>query len=87
MLEKTLGEARVRTDFNVSGSGVVDTIKQKTAELINVLQAIRNDEVSKTYEKSPEVKQELSGEKLRLISLAQTTFEEAAMWAVKAATC
>jgi hypothetical protein len=83
---QTLGEQRVRIDFNVSGSTVVDQIKTKTADLINDLQAIRNDEVSKTYGQSPDKKNEVSGEKLRLIALAQTTYEEAAMWAVKAAT-
>lgn len=86
MLDKSLGEKRVRTDFNVSGSSVADSIKQKTAELINDLQAIRNDEAAKTYDKSVYAKNEISGEKFRLISIAQTTYEEAAMWAVKAAT-
>lgn len=86
MNEKSLGEQRVRVDFNVSGSTTVDQIKQKTADLINDLQAIRNDEVSKTYDKSEDAKVQQSGEKLRLIALAQTTYEEAAMWAVKAAT-
>ena len=65
--EKTLGEARVRTDFNVSGSSVVDSIKQKSAELINLCE-------------------ELKAKDGRLASLAQTSYEEAAMWAVKAAT-
>jgi len=63
----TIGEKRVRTNFNVSGSSVVDEIKQKSAELINLVETIK--------EKDP-----------RLASLAQTGFEEAAMWAVKAAT-
>lgn len=82
----TLGEQRVRVNFNVSGDTIVDKFKVKSAELIDLLQSIKNDEVSKTYEKSPEQKQALSGEKLRLIALAQTAYEEAAMWAVKAAT-
>ncbi len=83
----TLGEQRVRTTFNPSNESVVDRIKQKSAELIDLLQAVRNDEVSKTYDKTPQELQAQSGEKLRLISLAQTGYEEAAMWAVKAATC
>jgi len=82
----TLGEQRVRTTFNPSNDGVVDQIKQKTAELINLMQSVKNDEASKTYDKSEESKKELSGEKFRLIALAQTAYEEAAMWAVKAAT-
>lgn len=85
-MEKSLGEKRVRTDFNTTGSDVVNSIKQKTAELINLLEAVRNDEVSKTYEQSPETLQEVSGEKLRLIALAQTAYEEAALWAVKSCT-
>lgn len=82
----TLGEQRVRISFNPSKESVVDRIKQKSAELIDILQTVRNDEVSKTYGKSPAQLQALSGEKIRLISLAQTAYEEAAMWAVKAAT-
>lgn len=72
MSEKTLGEARVRTDFNVSGSSVVDEIKQKSAELINLVNSLPVE--SGPFEKS------------RLIALASTAYEEAAMWAVKAAT-
>lgn len=82
----TIGETRVRVKFNPSDLDIVSQIKQDTAKLINLLQAVRNDEASKTYDKSPEEMRELSGEKLRLIALAQTSYEEAAMWAVKAAT-
>lgn len=64
---KTLGEARVRTEFNPSNDSVVDQIKQKSAELINLVETIKD--------KDP-----------RLGALAQTTYEEAAMWAVKCAT-
>ncbi|HFK5521127.1 Acb2/Tad1 domain-containing protein [Elizabethkingia anophelis] len=83
---KTLGEKRVRVEFNPSDDSTVSLLKQKSAELINLLENVKNDEVSKTYENSPEALQTVSGEKLRLIALAQTTFEEAAMWAVKAVT-
>lgn len=83
---QTLGERRVRTSFNPSNNSSVDVVKQNTAELINILEAHRSDEVSKTYGETPEVKQSVSGEKLRLIALAQTAYEEAAMWAVKALT-
>ena len=74
-MEKTLGEKRVRTDFNPSKEGNVEFIKQKTAELINVLEEFKNDE-----------RNNLDGEAKRLVSLAQTSFEEAAMWGVKAVT-
>jgi len=73
---KSLGEKRVRTDFNVSKSNVVDDIKSKSAECINLAESLKPTDGSM-----------MSGEKGRLISLAQTAYEEAAMWAVKAATC
>ena len=75
MSEKTLGEARVRTDFNVSNDKLVDQLKQKSAELINLCESMKPTDGSM-----------MNGEKARLISLAQTHFEDAAMWAVKAAT-
>jgi hypothetical protein len=73
----SIGEDRVRTKFNPSANGVVDQIKQKTAELIDICDQMRGP----TGEKGA-----LSGEAQRLLSLAQTAYEEAAMWAVKAAT-
>jgi hypothetical protein len=36
----TVGEARVRTTFNPSASETVDHIKQKSAELINLVDAV-----------------------------------------------
>ncbi len=84
IMEQTLGQKRVKAEFNPSKDELVDQIKNKTAELIDLLQRMRADEASKTYEKSPEEKNIQSGEKFRLISLAQTSYEEAAMWAVKA---
>lgn len=74
-MEKSLGEKRVRTEFNPSKEGNVEFIKQKTADLINVLEEFKNDE-----------RNNLDGEAKRLVSLAQTSFEEAAMWGVKAVT-
>lgn len=79
----TLGEKRVRTDFNTSGFGAVENIKVKAAEFINLLEGYKNDFVS-TYYDSPAP--ENAGEFLRLISLAQTKAEEAAMFGVKAVT-
>jgi hypothetical protein len=63
----TLGETRVRTTFNPSADSVVDKLKQKSAELIDMCEQLKS--------KDP-----------RLAALAQTAYEEAAMWAVKAAT-
>lgn len=69
---KTTGEKRVRVNFNPSDNGQVHIIKQKSAELINLC-----DEMTVGAER---------GEKARLTALAMTAYEEAAMWAVKAAT-
>jgi len=65
--ELTLGEKRVRLQFNPSADSVVDQIKVKTAELIDLCETLKAKDG-------------------RLASLAQTAYEEAAMWAVKAAT-
>lgn len=74
----TLGEKRVRSRFNPDLNSKVDEIKHKTAELINLVQDIQEVEI-KDELPVPE-------EQSRLIALAQTSYEEAAMWAVKAAT-
>ena len=63
----SIGEQRVRTDFNISNAETVSIIKQKSAELINLCEELKHKDG-------------------RLASLAQTSYEEAAMWAVKAAT-
>lgn len=63
----SIGEDRVRTKFNPSADGIVDQLKQKSAELIDLCETLKS--------KDP-----------RLAALAQTSFEEGAMWAVKAAT-
>lgn len=75
----SLGEQRVRTSFNPSNDGLVDQIKQKSAELINLVNGINDTVTSETgvY---------VNGEIRRLKALAQTEYESGAMWAVKAAT-
>ena len=63
----TIGEQRVRTQFNPSQDDLVSQIKQKSAELINLCE-------------------ELKSKDARLASLAQTSYETACMYAVKAST-
>jgi hypothetical protein len=63
----SIGEDRVRTKFNPSANSVVDQIKHKSAELIDLCETLKSKDA-------------------RLASLAQTHYEDAAMWAVKAAT-
>lgn len=67
MTTQTIGEKRIRTNFNVSGSTLVDEIKTRSAELVDLCETLKD--------KDP-----------RLVALAQTAYEEGAMWAVKAAT-
>lgn len=66
------GEIRVRVKFNPSNDSKVDQIKQKSAELINLVDGLATENGR--------------SEKNRLIALATTSYEEAVMWAVKAAT-
>lgn len=69
----SLGEDRVRIKFNPSNNDKVAQLKTKSAEAIDLCEQLRNDGSS-------------DGEQQRLWRLAQTAYEEASMWAVKAAT-
>lgn len=81
----TLGEKRVKVDFNVTGDSTVDKIKQKSAELINLLEDLRTEKVNNAVvkEASHQGKQDIS-EVHRAISLAQTKIETGCMYGVKA---
>jgi hypothetical protein len=70
--QMSLGEERVRATFNPSGHELVNQIKRKTAELIDLCHSC---------ERMAEV-----AEEKRLWALAMTHYEDAAMWGVKAAT-
>ncbi|MCL1652565.1 hypothetical protein BAZ12_00600 [Elizabethkingia miricola] len=74
-MEKTLGQIRVRTDFNVTKADNISLVKQQTANLIDMLEDLRKDNRSM-----------IDQEKQRLISITQSKYEEAAMFAVKALT-
>lgn len=80
----TIGEARVRVNFNVvervEERKNVDEIKYETAKLIDFCQDGKIDVGQKEWNDNSK------SEANRLWSLAQTAYEEAAMWAVKAAT-
>lgn len=69
----SLGEDRVRTKFNPSNNSAVDMLKQTAAKFIDQCEALKSDVTG-------------NSEALRCIALAQTHAEDAAMWAVKAAT-
>jgi hypothetical protein len=74
-MNQTLGQKRVKADFNPDKNELVDQIKNKSAELIDLLESMRN--IGTQAEK-------VSGEKQRLIAIAQTEIETACMYAVKA---
>ena len=67
----TLGNKRVRTDFNVSGNPSISEIKMRMAHFIDYV-----DDLDSTG----------NGEIARLKALAITNAELASMWAVKAFT-
>ena len=71
MSELTLGQKRVKAEFNPAKDDMVSQIKDKAAELIDLLESQRG------------VRQD-SHEMQRLISIAQTEVETAAMYGVKA---
>lgn len=63
----SIGAARVREDFNPSGSEMVTKLKRYTADLIDLCDDLKDFDP-------------------RCAALAQTHYEIAAMFAVKAAT-
>jgi hypothetical protein len=69
---RSIGTDRVRLSFNPGGNPQVEAIKRQAAGLIDLCEDMKRTEIR--------------GEVLRLIALAQTAAEDAAMWAVKAAT-
>lgn len=78
----SLGTDRVRASFNPSANTLVDQIKRRAAELIDLCSSLQNVEVAKD-----EVTVVIArSERNRCVALAQTYFETGAMYAVKAAT-
>ena len=69
----SLGQDRVRIKFNPSDNSFVSELKKRSAELIDLCEKGR-------------IAGSVDGEHQRLWALAQTHYEDAAMWAVKAAT-
>jgi hypothetical protein len=76
-MSKTLGEFRVRTDFNVTGSSYVDEIKAGAAALINKID-------SQMHRMDLDEDEALEWRELKQLSIRN--IELGAMWAVKAAT-
>lgn len=79
----TKGEYRVGITFNPSGDNLVKQIKRQAADLIDMIEKIPNRISDQHGGETDDVR---AAERSRLKALAQTAIEEAAMWAVKAAT-
>lgn len=76
-IQPSEGEFRVRTTFNPSNDSIIDQIKQKGADLINLVDSLQpKDESDKRNCASLG----------RLKSLAMTEIESGTSWAFKAAT-
>lgn len=71
----TKGEYRVGIDFNPSNDDTVGKLKRMAADLIDAVDAIPEATSGQSYM-----------ERQRLKAIAMTHIEDAAMWAVKAAT-
>lgn len=72
----TKGEYRVGITFNPSNDDMVGKIKRAAADLIDLIETTP----------VPTADEQHRMEVMRLKALAQTHIEDAAMWAVKAAT-
>ena len=74
-MSQTLGQKRVKAEFNPAKNDLVDQIKNKSAELIDLVEQLRVN---------PKDGDTVSSEKHRIISIAQTEIETACMYGVKA---
>lgn len=80
---QTKGEYRVSINFNPSNDDLVGQIKRKAADLIDLIETVPTRIADQHGGETDDVR---AGERARLKALAQTDIENAAMWAVKAAT-
>ncbi len=81
-MNQTLGQKRVKADFNPAKDELVDKIKNKSAELIDLIQLMVNGEaVEPGNEEFPDF---INSEKVRASRIAQEHIETACMFAVKA---
>lgn len=77
----SLGEYRVGVTFNPSKSELVDAIKARAASLLDLIDSIPTDIDLKEADHAA-----VNAERVRLKTIAAEYVENAAMWAVKAAT-
>ncbi len=80
--QQTLGQFRVGLSFNPSNNKLVNEIKTKAADLIDLIERNKPIVTSDNLGALTPLGEEI----IRLSILAQDQIESAAMWAVKAAT-
>lgn len=83
----TKGEYRVGISFNPSNDDTVARIKRAAADLIDLIETIPVPDWPEDLTSEEDIRMDMwDNEVRRLRALAQTHVEDAAMWAVKAAT-
>lgn len=85
--ELTLGEIRMRINFDAPEIGKAYAVKADAAKMINTLEALKNDIASTVYDDiTPKAFHEYSKHAFREIALAQTEVEKSTFFVVKAFT-
>lgn len=81
-MEQTIGEKRVRLDFNPSTKNEIYEVKKEFANIIDILESfkIKGEDILKVKDTD---KAFITN---RTINIAQDSIEQAAMWTVKALT-
>ena len=83
MTTQTIGQKRVRLSSFPVKQDIVDIINTKTAELIDLIETLKSDKKSQMTGAGMDNAE--IGELVRECAVAQTEYESAAHWAVKAA--
>ena len=87
--EQTLGEFRTGTSFNPSYKSTIDEIRVASAALIDLIAGIPDypdKDYSDEHRGNGDLRIRANYERGRVKDLAMRKVEEAAMWAIKAAT-
>lgn len=82
----TLGERRMRITYNSEDESEVYKVKEGAANLIDYLEAKKNDFASKFYDMDEQSFKAISADFFREVSLAQTEVEKSTYFVVKALT-
>lgn len=85
-MKQTYGQKVCRVMASNDNSTPTERVKNMCAELIDLLERLKNDEKSLTYDKSEAQLEATSGNKLRLLTKAQEEIEGGLEWALKGIT-